>query len=629
MALTSPGSKPPDECYLRSDDSGIWNGVKAWYIFLLHLIACGLSVFSMIQWIDDRNFYTGSPPSIFQIKHGLYQTQVTGLISVGLVGVRLLAGICTGLLVWRTIFILLEKRGMSLAEISHLSGWRTPVFLVLGSTTGALWSIWAAAVIVLLWPSSFASPLATSSVAWLPSTRLHKATQPIDLVSIANATDWSPILYDEMRYSTIVSTATNTGRDPSYVFNSTNLPLRRYFDASSIPELTTRSVMGLAVPYFDIKLKWVNNATVKNTDRIGAWEYVDVNNNTFSCRSDGAVNFLRDVQWDSNNATPKEAGIFNGTKLVVIKVLTMTKGMKLDDGTIVDEYTPCPTTSSVFGKLPDVGQYQNAIVWSNNQAFSANDCYLIAEASITAGKYAASNCTVSPSGSIDRYATCQTDSHNATLQDDWLRDLALDFLSEALKYTVLQNFTDSYMRNSTVDQYTTGMLTLGYHAAWSALMGRLGNTTETAHFVQAEQVVKAEIERRKLYGWLGMNITLTASAILVYLAQTTSRAKTVRDTALAAMTMELTEVMHSPRAKGLCNAVALNKRDKKLPRLKWKESVATGRGGIEPFGGTAPSEERSCRRRLAFVDETQRQSQGSGIISHKIGIYRPTGYEQI
>jgi hypothetical protein len=61
-------------------------------------------------------------------------------------------------------------------------------------------------------------------------------------------------------------------------------------------------------------------------------------------------------------------------------------------------------------------------------------------------------------------------------------------MSEALKYTVVQNFTEPYL-TSGVDHYTAGLLTLGYLVAWSSLMKRLGNYTEPASFRQAEPVV--------------------------------------------------------------------------------------------------------------------------------------------
>jgi len=117
--------RTPDICIIRADDSAIWDTLKAWYPFLIHLVACVLLFITIDQWVDGHSFKTGSPPSLFTFD--LYQTQVTGLISLALVIIRLLAGSCTALLIWRTIFILLEKRGITLTELVRLDNYRVPI----------------------------------------------------------------------------------------------------------------------------------------------------------------------------------------------------------------------------------------------------------------------------------------------------------------------------------------------------------------------------------------------------------------------------------------------------------------------------------------------------------------------
>ncbi len=130
--------RTPDTCIIRADDSGTWDTLKAWYLFLVHLVACVLLFITVDQWVDNRNSKTGSPSSLFT--SDLYQTQVTGLISLALVIIRLLAGSCTALLVWRTIFILLDKRGITLTELVRLDNYRIPIVPQGGSRAQLLWS---------------------------------------------------------------------------------------------------------------------------------------------------------------------------------------------------------------------------------------------------------------------------------------------------------------------------------------------------------------------------------------------------------------------------------------------------------------------------------------------------------
>jgi hypothetical protein len=110
----------------------------------------------------------------------------------------------------------------------------------------------------------------------------------------------------------------------------------------------------------------------------------------------------------------------------------------------------------------------------------------------------------------------------------WLSGLALNFSSEAMKYNVMQNYTQLWS-NHNLDEYTTGMLTSGYHVAWRTLVKHRGNSSEPAMINSAKPVVRASINRTKLYVWLTMNAMLALSAILVFVARCIRDTKTIRD----------------------------------------------------------------------------------------------------
>lgn len=177
-----------------------------------------------------------------------------------------------------------------------------------------------------------------------------------------------------------------------------------------------------------------------------------------------------------------------------------------------------------------------------------------------------------------------------------MASLALDFTSESLKYAVLQNYTQPWISRD-LNDYTVGTLTLGYHAAYGGLMKKLGNSSETASFRPTEPVVRTSINKKRLYGWLGLNATLTLSAIMVFFAQRRSKTKAIRDITLAALTMDLTEVTHDSRASGLCNAVVMNEHDRQLPKMKWKKFGTTDEEDLGTMHGC-------CQRGVAFVEAT-------------------------
>lgn len=68
-----------------------------------------------------------------------------------------------------------------------------------------------------------------------------------------------------------------------------------------------------------------------------------------------------------------------------------------------------------------------------------------------------------------------------------------------------------------------------------------------------------------------MSATLTVLAILMAGAQSVSVIRTVCDTMLALLAVDLTVVMHSGCACGLCSVVVLSKEDCKLLWMKWAD----------------------------------------------------------
>jgi hypothetical protein len=577
---------------VRQDDSGVWNFCKAWYIFLLHLITCVALVVGMIS-IDNHDFTIGSGPSLFSLpKPRLYQTQVTALISLGLVITRLIASSCSALLVWRVIYILLEKSGISLAELVGLTNWRLPVLFRGNNKTSVLWSIWAPATILLLWPQGFAAPIGSSSISWIPTLRVLNQLRSTSITNIPeNGTNWESLLYKDQRMKPIIASAFMTSRDPNYVFRSTGLMLRRYFEDSTMPE---GSIGDMMMPYFDVDIRWIN-ATDMNFTNIGDVRYQGVNDD-FNLRVDGTIAIVSNQTWDVSQAIPKQADTFIGTKIVAVKVPGVYYPEQTGDNVSID--AKCPTASQWFGNLPNVIQHHISFAKEGTESW---DCYVVAEATIKAGSYLGNNCTTTKSFNTgDTYATCSIDPNESLMRVDWLANLALDFTSDVLKYTVLQNYSQPWINNN-ITEYTAGMLTMGFQAAWSGIaqwIGSQNNGTETISYRPTEHVVSASIDQTKLYIWLGLNATLTASAILVCLAQIVSGTKTIRNTAIAALTMDMVAVTGDSRARGLSNAVALNKDDRKLPKMIWKDAAASRDQGVGE-----KEADPLCRRRVIFMDE--------------------------
>lgn len=114
-------------CKIRRDDRGVWNSFQAWLWFPLHLGLCAAFLLVMFTWVDGRAFMIASTSGFSRDGSGLYQAEVTALVSATLVIIRLIAAVGSALITWRLVFILLEKAGVTLVELCRMVDSRIPI----------------------------------------------------------------------------------------------------------------------------------------------------------------------------------------------------------------------------------------------------------------------------------------------------------------------------------------------------------------------------------------------------------------------------------------------------------------------------------------------------------------------
>ncbi|PVH95964.1 hypothetical protein DM02DRAFT_675105 [Periconia macrospinosa] len=593
-----------DRCTVRNDDAGFWNISKTYSIFVLHLVACILFVISVMVWVDGCNFRPGSPPSsFFEVNGPLYQTQVNGLVSLALVFIRLLAACCAAPLIWTVILVLLEKRGMWLSEISRLN-YLMPVLPRAKAHVWG-WYAWATLVTVLLWPPNFASPIANSSLAWIPDALNFGAnmkTMPISsnydpdpelrALYLRNSPQWQTSSY--------LKAVVRMGSSPAYAFNTNSS--RRYFSLPSLGvTVTNNSIISLPLPYIDVKIRWIdpsNNTTqVRRLDNTTYSDYVGLRSNGLS-RNRGSVVVMREEPWDRDYDWPSAASKFKGERLIGVQVFSGERPgeKKNDTGVTVD--SECPNGTDDFVSLPNVPRVSKDYYL---EEFGTRDCYQVGIVTIEAGLIDGKDCNITLVGATDAAATCSLSRDTISLEDDWIAPIAVNMISEIANAAVTLEYTSQWLdEKPTIDDYVTGVLRLAYHAAWSSAMEMTSMATGDFYEVwrQAHPMVRAELQKSKVYAWFAMQLTITVAAVFVYAALRYSSVKFVRDTALTPLRLDLSKVTHTRSSTGLCNAVALSKEDRKLPMVKFDDS-AVHKAGEDGEG--------ACRRRIVFVDEAGRK----------------------
>lgn len=240
----------------------------------------------------------------------------------------------------------------------------------------------------------------------------------------------------------IVNAAWMAGKDPAYAFDSTELPLRRYFYAESLNgDILADSTMNLTLPYIYVDLQWVDAASDNRSQHIDESTYAVIPSLDFQVRENGVVSVIRDDIWTPEKAVPQAAQVFSGTKLISIKVNTLNADDRLLNGSVSNQGSPCPAYSTLFGSLPNVGQFPK--VYFKKDTWAANDCFLVAKALIKAGTYRGIDCTVSPVGANIYMVTCNTTPNPDAVEVDWISGKALDFMPEILKHISMVNLLGS------------------------------------------------------------------------------------------------------------------------------------------------------------------------------------------
>ncbi|KAH8693398.1 hypothetical protein GQ44DRAFT_719634 [Phaeosphaeriaceae sp. PMI808] len=538
----------------------------------------------MTEWVDGRNFRPGTPALIFGLGSPLFQTQINGLLSLALVLLRVVAACCTAPLVWTITLVLLEARGLKLSEISRLNNYRIPVIFRPKAKKCVAWLVWTMVAMVLLWPPNFAAPVANSSLAWDPRARDLDLPAPIEFpIRSMNANDFWRLRASEWQMGSLMTSVIWSGASPEYAFTSTGIPLRRYFYLPMAGVITTNSTMDLSLPYFDVKIQWIDARSDSRTKNITFTEYSDyVGSRTNGpSRAHGSVIVMRNDIWDRAKDFPKKAEKFVDKRLVGVNV-NQYRGTGSPDG------TSCPRDSPYFASIPNL---EPAVrIYSVEKEWSV-DCYQVGVATIQAGIVHGTDCHIDLIGFNHASATCITTQDFARVSEDWIAPIATNMLSEVLKSAISLDFARPWLvGNNSLEQYTINAMTLGYHAAWSSAVTMLG-VSENGTYRRAIPMIRASVDRSKLLVWLSMQLTMTIAAALVWVALKFSTAKFVRDTTLVPLRLDLSEVTHHKMSDGLCDATSLDQRDHGLPIVKFKK----GDPEIQAHS-------KHCRHRIVFVD---------------------------
>jgi hypothetical protein len=555
--LEPRGQNVPDSTttkHVRAVTQGrhVWVQLASqWYLPIAYLIYTFLFTWTMVSWLNGRSFAVDGSPGIHE---RFTQPNITTLVSVALVVARIISSTWQALAAWRCVFILLETSGLSLSEASHLISRRLPTFTLLNpfSSRGAnhVWTrLIAIMVLILVWPAQFTNPIANGSISWIPSIAYETTTTSISFntpSSPSNALSWY-YRFPNSRDSLVKASAGRANLALMALSNVTGASLvppaqRMVLNLNSYP--TQSVIKNVTVPVFKIEeFEWISNVTELPEGILEAVQhsqsgYLNISKYTGPLEQAiaGTSALLKDEAWRAPSDLklhPAEPLISEERYAAAFVSRYWNQGNPAKYG--------CHSAESVFDPLPEHVELINNF-WNNNYS----DCIAVAKIKVSAGvtlclqenlpTSANSNCLLA-SGVIL--------AKNAKVSADVLIPDVLAAMPEVQAMGAALSLRDASTLNGTLEATLRNSLTLAYQATWSALVD---DVTDPEHNNQTEiwkpvSMLEARVLSWRMYLWLGINILLVFSALLLFATQSHYKVNSVKDPIAAAIMIDSSDVV--------------------------------------------------------------------------------------
>ncbi|KAF4311405.1 hypothetical protein GTA08_BOTSDO12878 [Botryosphaeria dothidea] len=524
--------------------TGFFRTLQAWYFFPLHaalVIAFGLVALLVLngkKFPSATDAPLGSTIShIFRGK--LRQADVTTLISAALVLVRLTLNVCSGAAAQRSIFILLEKCGITLREIESIFSYEQ------GPLGANGFKLAVTALLLLLIPAQISAPLAQGAVTWNPVLSLKPAEYNVSLIVATNGPDFTEFQHRSdnrdfsIRRASGLAVIHRFGPDFYSVTDAERkVPSRRWAPAfrehepsnhtrgyQALPDNTT--VFNTTLPFFRMsEFKWLDyNDSFEH--------YLDNNNSLFNVsRQDnpiltplpGNAVLLRDAPMDSWVSPWPSPSLLNSTFKIAILVA------RVEDEESTEN---CTNYSTKFGPLPDNKQYQKS-----------GNCYLFGEVSVVAGTTQCHDCSIIAPGVVERPG-------NATfpfaVSPDPLVPIAMGMLPETMLAIVTANATYAPTW-ANLPGFVAGASAAAYQASWNDLTDRFLGAQTSTNISLPSYPSRADLDPQRVRLWMAFHLLVVLSGAALAALQARCCQPAVVDFAAACLLADASSVVRGAAA---------------------------------------------------------------------------------
>ena len=526
----------PDKPTIVSHSRTGENITKIWVWATLPLILHFASVLTLVAvvttYINGHDFNLQSRYALS--KATPLQSDITTAISSGITISRLFAAMWSAATLWRCIFILMGKGGISLEQIDRLLTWQIhmPPHLKSSQHFGLLVSI----ILLAAFPSQFSGPILTGSITWSSSHRLTEGQRATDIPSrsLGDLSHSYSDISDRPMYiqgcafaSAFASTAWRDSLEDErtmkrVIRNIGHLPIN-----STLKNVT--------LPYFAItKLEWTRETTkvlppmLDNSSDVNPLNYY-LGPGTFTIIPDAWGGAIRPSHY---------TGIISETRPIV--------GIFKDD---------------LFGDKPsNIGCFHIG---------SPRHCMIFGHVSYVAGAAECRDCRVSS------WITVQNDTDLTVVpSEETLYAISMMPLVGAM--LTMQNISLPTQPFNNLDGYITALLIRSYAGSWiyNRQWGPASRISLLSAGVQiAIPTSRANISLWRVWLWLSLNLLFTVSGLLFLFMQMVSGQQLLGCPPLAVLLLDTTEVYHK-RDRAFCNFSTLAKDDKDIGYLRFRPNSA-------------------------------------------------------
>ncbi|KAK0627332.1 hypothetical protein B0T14DRAFT_579355 [Immersiella caudata] len=402
-------------------------------------------------------------------------------------------------------------------------------------------------------------PLLAASIAWSPITLQSQTNSSISLPVAGESTPWDKLnIFEEERRNLVLKSAGMAllGSSSSFHHPETPATSRRFFTFTEATPVNS-SIHELRVPFLMVdKLEWVSNpevalnATLQDAIKVDTKGMLNISSPTGVMTKTviGNTGILKTTPWTPApikfQSKPLNRCVFppptSFTQERYVAVLVERPENPKDD--------KCPKRSRYFGNLPpQVNLF--SMNWFVNDELYAINCYAIAKATIRAGSFRCSNCTVVSRGAAEAILSLE-DGHLPQLEQEDTSDPLtlpiLDILPEVMLNIAMINATGAQFWNN-LDGYTRGMMAVSYQAAWSAMTDTFqGEDTVIAYVFPPEYFITLQIDMRWFLPWLVIACTGILGGWIFIIATISYKGgdvvSVVHDPAFAAVLLDLGKV---------------------------------------------------------------------------------------